>query len=171
MRNILLVLILTIFCLQAKASTIDISSSFDRNEIADFTLQNLKGKDESLSDYDGHVIIITFWATWCGPCKQELSFLNKYYKKFKNQGFTVLAISTDAPETRAMVRMIAKRKKWKMPIMFDDEGSVTALLNPRGAVPFSLFVDKNRKSAYLHEGYTLGDEIKYLKIIKSLLKE
>jgi len=60
-----------------------------------FTLKNLQGQPVSLSDYKGKAVLITFWATWCGPCKMEMPWLIALQKKYASQGFTVLGISED----------------------------------------------------------------------------
>lgn len=142
-----------------------------RATIADFALKNLKGKRVKLSDFKGKVVVVNFWATWCVPCLQELPFLADYYDKYKDQGFTVLAVTIDGPETFSRVRSVVKRRKWKMPILLDQDGSVAAMLNPRGTNPYTMFVDRQGRVAHDHEGYNSGDEKGYEDVIKRLLAE
>ncbi len=63
-----------------------------------FALPDINGKKVSLSDFKGKVVLINFWATWCGPCKAEMPSLNSLYSTFKNEGFVVLAVSIDTSE-------------------------------------------------------------------------
>jgi peroxiredoxin len=143
----------------------------ERAEVANFTLNNLKGEAVKLSELRGRVVVVNFWATWCNPCIQELPFLNKYYNAHKDDGLVILAISTDGPETLAKVKSTVKRRRWKLPILLDQAGDVLADLNPRGQMPYTLFLDRDGRLAADHDGYTAGDEAGMLKTIEALLAE
>ena len=172
MKKILLALGLSLATLVAlPASAAKITEVSKRSEVPEFELQDLKGNTRSLSEFKGKVTVVSFWASWCEPCKQELGFMKKFRKTYGEQGFEVLAVATDAPETRSKVRTIVKRKKWKNPILMDTEGAVSALLNPRGAMPYAMFIDRKGRLAYAHEAYASGDEVAYEEAIKALLAE
>ena len=143
----------------------------NRTAVTDFSLEDTKGKMVSLSGQKGKVVVITFWATWCKPCLQELPHLNKFYKKHKDDGLTILAINTDGPDTYAQAQTIIKRKRLKMPILKDPQGEVAAILNPRGTNPYTLFIDRFGRLAADHQGFAKGDEIKALAKITKLLAE
>lgn len=157
-------------CLAAPAFAADIKAPKDRTAVADFSLKNLKGEKVSLSDFAGKVVVVNFWATWCEPCKQELPFLNKYYLD-KKDDLVVLAIATDNAQTVNKVRQTVKRKRWKMPILLDLEGTVVADLNPRGSAPYTMYVDRAGRLAADHDGYVPGDEVGMLKVIDALVGE
>jgi peroxiredoxin len=140
-----------------------------RAMVNDFELKDLKGKLVRLSDYKGQVVLVNFWATWCAPCKQEIPHLNRMLKSYKDQGFTVLAISTDSPQTLSQVGRLARR--WAVTTLLDPEGQVVATLNPRGVAPYTLFVDRQGRMALDHDGYHSGDEVKMEEAVKALLTE
>lgn len=140
-----------------------------RSHVADFELKNLKGERVRLSDFKGKVVLVNFWATWCAPCKQELPHLNRMYQTYQNQGFEVLAISTDSPQTMSQVGRLARR--WTFKTLLDPEGKVVAQLNPRGVAPYTLIVDPQGRIAYEHDGYTSGEEVQMEEAIKAILSE
>ena len=137
----------------------------------DFSLETLSGEEISLSDFEGKVVLISFWATWCGPCLQELPHLDKMLEEFKDEGLVVLAINTDGSDTRSSVRRVVKRKKFKMPILMDLDGAVSATLNPRGVNPYTIVIDRKGRIAEEHEGYSPGDEEETEELVKALLDE
>lgn len=175
MRTLALALALTFAPLTlsqaAQAANIEAIPKGERKKAAKLKLKALDGKRYDLKKLKGDVVIVNFWATWCAPCMQELPFLNDFYTKYKKKGFTVLAISNDGPETAARVRTVAKRRKFKMPVLHDKGGQIMAAHNPRGGNPYTLFIDKKGRVAYAHEGYAPGDEKKYEALVQKLLAE
>ena len=143
----------------------------ERSKVPAFRLKDLKGKKVHIKDLKGKVVMISFWATWCVPCKRELDDLAKIYKKHKKDGLEVLAIATDGPETFSEIRGVVKRHRWPFPILPDKEGEATSVLNPRGTVPYSMYVDRHGRLAHDHEGYAQGDAAKMAKRIAELLAE
>ena len=143
----------------------------DRPPVPKFSLKTLKGKRIKIEKLKGKVVVISFWATWCKPCKRELDDLKKIYKDRKSDGLEVLAIATDGPETFSEIRGVVKRHKWKFPILPDKEGSAMSILNPRGTVPYSMYIDRQGRIAHSHEGYNQGDAEKMIARIKALLDE
>ena len=133
--------------------------------------KDLQGNKIRLSDLKGNVVVISFWATWCVPCKKELKILSKHLKTKKANGMRVLAISMDGPETAADVRATVKRYRWTMPIIHDKEGAITSVHNPRSAAPYTIFIDRQGRIAYAHEGFSQGDADKLEKRIDDLLAE
>jgi peroxiredoxin len=88
----------------------------------DFTLNDVHGIKVSLSGLKGNVVILNFWATWCGPCKAEMPSLNNLYVEFKNKGLVVLAISVDA--TEKPVLSFISEKKLALPVLMDKSKEV-----------------------------------------------
>jgi peroxiredoxin len=142
----------------------------DQRAVApDFELMDLKGQAIKLSQFKGRVVVVNFWATWCGPCKQEIPHLSRILETYKDQGLEVLTISTDSPQTQSQVGRLARR--WKTHTLLDPEGQVVSQLNPRGIAPFTLIVDRSGRIAFDHDGYHSGDEVKMETAIKAVLSE
>lgn len=132
-----------------------------------FTLSTFDGKKVSLKDFKGQVVMINFWASWCGPCRQEMPILNELYKKYKKVGFTLLGINLD--EDMADAEAFIKKTPVNFPILHDPEGKVADLYKNQ-AMPSSYFIDSKGNLSYLHQGYRPGEEKDYEKAILKLLK-
>ena len=131
------------------------------SEVGDFTLRDVDGRTHSLSDYLGEkVIAISFFATWCEPCKKEIVTLNDIYKTHKDKGLVILLISMDEPETQGDVRSLVKQRGVEFPVLLDSESQVTGRINPRRAAPYGLILDRAGKVVWTHEGFVPGDEAK-----------
>jgi peroxiredoxin len=129
--------------------------------VSDFTLNDVDGQAHSLSDYLGkNVVLISFWATWCEPCKKEMDQLQTLFDAHKDKGLMILSISMDEPETQGDARPFVKQRGFTFPVLLDAESNVTNQLNPRRAAPFSLIIGRDQKIAWEHEGYVPGDEKK-----------
>jgi peroxiredoxin len=138
--------------------------------VSDFTLNDVDGQAHSLSDYLGkNVILISFWATWCEPCKKEMGQLQQLYDAHKDQGLMILSISMDEPETQGDARPFVKQRGFMFPVLLDAESLVTNQLNPRRAAPFSLIIGRDQKIAWDHEGYVPGDEKKIDEAVRKAL--
>src|SRR5271155_1773462 len=73
-----------------------------------FTLTALSGEQAALSQYKGQVVMVNFWATWCGPCQQEMPLLDQMYKKYKPAGFTLIGVNVDK-EAPAVKELLARK--------------------------------------------------------------
>lgn len=142
-----------------------------RPAVAKFEGKDLAGKRVRPQDFAGKVVIVNFWATWCGPCKQELPFLQKFYEQYGPEGLVVLAVATDDASTSSRVKGAAQQLGLKMPVVLDTDGAITAALNPRGNNPFTVYVDHQGRVFEAHEGFAPGDEAKIEEKIKKLLAE
>ena len=107
----------------------------------DFTLESLGGDKVSLSSFKGKVVLLSFWATWCGPCKQEMPEMQALYQKLKGRGFEVVAV--DMMEDKATVSDFVKKNGYTFPILLDTTGEVGGggLYDAR-AIPTNYIVDK-----------------------------
>jgi peroxiredoxin len=135
----------------------------------DFSLPTLGGDYVSLSDYEGEkVVLIDFWATTCDPCLAEMPELVKLYEEKKAQGFEVLAISTDGPETRSQVSQTVSKLNMIFPILLDEETEVMDRYNPKGALPYTAVIDRNGSIVLKRVGYQAGDEASWKSLVNAV---
>jgi len=134
----------------------------------DFTLTGLDGQKVRLADLKGQVVMINFWASWCGPCRQEMPLLNDIYSTYKKAGFVLLGVNVD--ESVADAKGFLAKTPVNFPVLHDAEGKVADLYKNQ-AMPSSYFVDRKGNLTYLHQGYRPGEESEYKKVIKKLLAQ
>jgi peroxiredoxin len=133
-----------------------------------FTLTARSGRDVSLAQYHGQVVMINFWASWCGPCRQEMPLLESIYKKYNKLGFTLLGVNVE-PDSQAADDWL-KATPVTFPILYDKESKVSKLYDVAG-MPSTVIIDRSGKLRMLHRGYKPGDENEYLDSIRSLIRE
>ena len=134
----------------------------------DFTLRSLEGPNLRLKEQRGKVVLLNFWATWCGPCREEMPQLNKLYDKYRASGFTLLGVNVDEDSRNAAG--IAGQLGVKFPVLFDSDKQVSKLYD-LSAMPSTVLIDRDGKVRFLHRGYRTGTETEYDQQIRTLLKE
>jgi len=134
---------------------------------SDFTLKSNQGKNIRLSDLRGQVVMLNFWASWCGPCRQEMPLLEKIHKKYSAAGFTLLGVNVEADPKEA--EHLLKEVTVSFPILYDTTSKVSEAYKV-DAMPTSVMIDCDGNISYLHRGYKPGDEKQYIKHIKGLLR-
>lgn len=87
--------------------------------LSDFSLTNVQGKTVALRDYQGQVVLVNSWATWCPPCRAEMPDLNAYYHTHHSEGFVVLAINAGDPQEKAAA--FAQQNNLNFPVLLDPE--------------------------------------------------
>lgn len=136
----------------------------DRKTAPDFTLKDSNGTQVKLSDYRGKVVLLNFWATWCGPCKIEIPWFMEFEQKFKDQGFAVLGVSMDEDGWEAVKPYLEQRKINYRVLMGDD--SVGNLYGGIDSLPSTFVIDRDGKIASVHIGLVgkrdYQDEIEHL---------
>ncbi len=134
----------------------------------DFTLSTLDGDEVTLSDLEGQVVLVDFWSTTCDPCLAEMPELVKLYNEKKDQGFTVLAVTIDGPETTAKVPATVKKNKMNFPILLDPDTEAMDRYNPKGELPFTAVVDRKGHVVMKRAGYQPGDEESWNKLVAAV---
>jgi thiol-disulfide isomerase/thioredoxin len=133
-----------------------------------FSLPARGGSTISLNQYKGQVVMINFWASWCGPCRQEMPLLENIYKKYGKMGFTLIGVNVE-PDTKAAENWL-KQTPVSFPVLFDTDSKVSKLYNVSG-MPSTVFIDRKGNFRVLHQGYKPGDENEYLDQIRTLMRE
>jgi len=133
-----------------------------------FTLKSNSGKNIKLSELRGQVVLLNFWASWCGPCRQEMPLLEKLQQRYSALGFTVLGVNVEEDSSKA--KTLLKDIPVSFPILFDTQNTVSEQYKV-SAMPSTVMIDRNGNMRYLHKGYKPGDEAQYKKWVKQLIKE
>ena len=106
-----------------------------------FTARNLKGHRVQLADYKGKVVLLNLWATWCGPCRVEMPGMENLYRRYRSQGFEILAVSLDKGSSDK-VQTFADDYQLSFPVLLDSEGQVERRYNSV-TIPTTYVIDKN----------------------------
>lgn len=162
-RNSVIGLVISILAASSLAS-----SGMEGQPAPDFALKSSTGENLRLSEYRGDVVMINFWATWCGPCRQEMPLLDELYTRYERVGFNLLGVNIDDDSGRAM-KMIDELGV-NFPVLFDARKEVSKLYAVE-AMPVTVLVDREGNVRHVHHGYKPGYEDKYLDQIRSLLRE
>ena len=129
---------------------------------------SLEGSNFRLEEYRGQVVLINFWASWCGPCRQEMPLLDRLHQRYLDTGFAVLGVNVEGEEAPA--RALIDKIPVTFPVLI-DEGQAVSELYRLEAMPSTVVVDRDGVVRYIHRGYKPGDEAKYVEVVKELIRE
>ena len=133
----------------------------------DFTLRAMNGPNLRLAEQRGRVVMVNFWATWCGPCRQEMPQLDRLYQKYRASGFVLLGVNVDDDARKAAD--VAAKLGVSFPVLLDTDKVVSKLYD-LSTMPSTVLIDREGKVRYVHRGYLTGYEDNYDKQIRELLK-
>ncbi len=138
-------------------------------EAPNFTLADMDGEQHSLSDFRGRTVMLNFWGTWCPPCVREMPSMERLYRKYKDKGFTVIAVNQF--ESEDMVFEFTGRLSIEptFPILFDKESRASELYRVKG-LPTTYLIDKAGKIRYRAMGGREFDHPEVEKVIEGLLE-
>ena len=134
----------------------------------DFALRSMGDANVRLSEHLGEVVLINFWATWCGPCRQEMPLLDELYAKYQRAGLVLLGINLD--EDRADAIEMAQTLRVTYPILFDERKDVSRSYQ-LGTMPLTVLIDREGVVRYVSEGFKPGYERRYADKLRELLGE
>ena len=115
----------------------------------DFTLESRHGENLRLQDFRGEVVMLNFWASWCGPCRQEMPLMDDLYAQYKDLGFTILAVNVD--ENRDEAHRFLDKVPVSYPILYDPQSDVSEQYEVQ-AMPTTVMIDRDGNARFLHHG-------------------
>ena len=130
--------------------------------------QNGSSARVDLSRLHGHVVMLSFWASWCVPCRAEMPLLDRLYRKQRHRGLMLLGIALDPQSADAKVFL--QKTPVSFPVLFDPDSHVSGLYGVLG-MPSAALIDRQGRLRWAHSGYQPGDENEYLRQIEQLLNE
>ena len=146
-----------------------VSFSISAQDKVNFTVSTIDNNKVELSKlYTKGPLLVNFWALWCEPCKVEMRVLKDLYKKYKDEGFTILGINQDSPKSVSKVRSYISSQRINFPVALDPNSQYLQRLNGR-SIPYSLLFNRAGEIVYKSVGYLPGDEVELEKEIQKLL--
>lgn len=161
--NVGLVLLASVMFFISAAQAADV-----QGKAPDFTLKSSSGKNLKLSEHRGEVVLLNFWASWCGPCRKEMPYLEQIQEKYSDYGFTVMGVNVEEDSSKA--KKMLKDIPVSFPILYDTTNSVSKAYKV-SAMPTTVIIDRDGNMRYLHKGYKSGDEATYKQWVKKLIRE
>lgn len=162
---VVLALLALIACQEAPVRAAALKPAKDRKAAPDFSLKDADGRSVKLSDYKGKVVLLNFWATWCGPCKIEIPWFVEFQQKYQDKGFAVLGISMDDEGWDVVKPYIAQHKVNYRILLGTD--LVAEQYGGVDSLPTTFLLDQELRVASIHVGLVSKDV--YEKEIRELL--
>ncbi len=122
----------------------------------EFALKDANGQTVHLSDYKGKVVLLDFWATWCGPCKIEIPWFMEFEQQFKDRGFAVVGVSMDEDGWTAVKPYLVRMKVNYRILLGNDQ--IGTLYGGVESLPTTFLIDRQGKIASVHVGVSTGKE-------------
>jgi thiol-disulfide isomerase/thioredoxin len=133
-----------------------------------FQLTSSSGKPLRLIDLKGRIVLVNFWASWCGPCRKEMPLLEQLNRQYRSKGVTLVGVDVE-PDSTAAIDWL-KGTPVSFPILFDVDSKVSKLYQVEG-MPNTVILDRQGNVRYIHRGYSTGAENEYLDQIRALIRE
>ncbi len=159
---------IAVFALITSAFSFSSFAKIKAETAPDFVLKSATGKNIRLSELKGRVVMLNFWATWCGPCTDEIPHLNKIHESLDDYDFELLGINLDNDRSKAL--HLAKELNVNFPILFDTEKDVSRSFDI-DAMPTTILIDRNGKIRHVNRGFKKDYIERYHKQIQALRKE
>jgi thiol-disulfide isomerase/thioredoxin len=178
MKNLLILLLVSALCATAvpalaQAKTEAKTTDTKPKMLPIVSLKNIEGKEittESLAK-SGKITVISFWATWCTPCKKELNNIAEFYGEWqKEYGVQVVAVSIDDAQTAARVSSYVNASNWQYTVLLDANQDLKRAMNIQ-SIPYTILLNAQGEIVYSHEGYVEGDEYALEDQIRKIIKK
>jgi peroxiredoxin len=141
------IILFLFYCLPVSGKESDLYSRLgvqlirDKRKAPDFSLESLKGDKVQLRNLKGKVIFLNFWATWCGPCKEEMPSMETLHQQLKDRDFVFLTISVDYDGAKTVKKFMEKHR-YSFPVLLDPT-SKTLQPFEISRIPATIFIDRN----------------------------
>ncbi len=149
------------------------SNIYAQSSLPALYVKTIDGKEVKLTDYlkEGKPVVISFWATWCNPCIEELEAISeKFDSREEEFDFKFIAISVDDARSSSKVRSFVSGREWPFIVLLDTNQEIMKAMNI-SSVPFTLILDRKGVVRYSHSGYIPGDEQRIFREIKKITDE
>ncbi len=154
--------------LLAVTSTVPAASGLTGTEAPDFVLKSMSGENLRLSEYRGEIVMLSFWATWCGECRAQIEQLGSMRDNYKDAGVELLAVSLD--QNRRQADEFVTDLGVQYPVLHDVGGEVGRLYDVN-RMPVMVLIDRGGVVRDVFEGFRRGNEQQYLERVQALLRE
>ncbi len=147
-----------------------VTTTFAQKTVPDIEVKTLEGQSVSIQDYlnDDKVTVLSFWATWCSPCKKELNTITDYYEEWQEKyDMKLIAITIDNARAIRKVKPMVDGFGWEYTVLSDVNEDLKKAMNFQ-TVPQTFVVDKEGNIVYSHSGYTPGDEYELEEVLEGL---
>ncbi|MCB0542965.1 MAG: TlpA family protein disulfide reductase [Saprospiraceae bacterium] len=154
------------------ACSIALATNAQNKTLPSANVKTLEGQSMNVQSIaeSGKITVISFWATWCSPCKKELDAIKDYYEEWQeNYDMELVAVSVDDTRTAAKIPAMVKEKGWEYRVLIDSNKEFQQTANV-SSVPHTLLLDQNGNIVFEHVGYAPGDELELEEKIKELKK-
>lgn len=155
-----------LIALLVAAGAVSAATGLKGGEAPDFVLKSFSGKNLRLSEYRGEVVMLSFWATWCGDCRAQLTELGAMRDRYQDAGVELLAVSLDQSARQAS----DMTKDSTYPVLHDAAGEVGRLYDVQ-KMPVMVLIDRGGVVREVFEGFRRGNEEQYLERVQALLRE
>lgn len=141
-----------------------------KSSLPTFTATDLSGEDFDLASHLGRdVVLMSFWATYCEPCKTEMPVLQKMHDQYKDSGLKILSVSLDNADSMAGVKPYIKSNNYTFTVVIDEDTTIANAYNPRLTAPFTILIDRTGKVFKKIEGFQLSEAAHLEAQVKQLL--
>lgn len=156
--------ILLVICIVSVAAFAKIKA----DSAPDFVLKSADGNNVRLSELKGRIVMLNFWATWCGPCTEEIPHLNELHEALDPYDFELLGINLDDDQSKAI--HLANKLNVSFPVLFDTDKNVSKSFDIK-AMPTTIIIDRAGKIRHVNRGFKKGYIEKYHRQVQALRKE
>lgn len=168
MRRKRLIIFVTIALLALSFVSVVAIAKIKADSAPDFVLKSATGNNVRLSELKGRVVMLNFWATWCGPCAEEIPHLNELHESLDPYDFELLGINLDEDQSKA--KHLANKLKVNFPVLFDKDKDVSKSFDIK-AMPTTIIIDRAGKIRHVNRGFKKGYIERYHRQIQALRKE